>query len=126
MKREKDGEEDLQVDQCSDAVTVSICHGEGAQPKGKALDLPVDLPYSPCLWSCFLGNDRKNGAYKWPKWVSSIILEDLRTPPHGEESAEVARPSFRDASLERCFGYVLPHGDLKEDLGHVGGTMSFA
>jgi len=34
--------------------------GEGAEPEGKALDLPVDLHSHPHLWSWALGSDWKN------------------------------------------------------------------
>lgn len=37
---------------CSDAATVQLCcGGEGTKSKGRALDLPVDLPYYSPLWS---------------------------------------------------------------------------
>ena len=46
---------------CSNADSARIRRGEeGAEPKGKALDLPVDLRSCLHLWSWALGSDRKN------------------------------------------------------------------
>lgn len=43
----------------SDTIAVQMCHGEeGAKPKVKVLDLPVDLHYQFNLWPLDLSNDR--------------------------------------------------------------------
>ena len=50
MEREIDRADRCGV--CSNVDSARIRHGEeGAEPKGKALDLPVDLRSCPHLWS---------------------------------------------------------------------------
>lgn len=47
-------------------------------------------------------------------------------PLRGEEPDEVAQASYQDDSLVRCSGHVPLGGDLRENPGHAGGTMSLS
>ncbi|KAI3352014.1 hypothetical protein L3Q82_020839, partial [Scortum barcoo] len=93
---------------------------EGAESKGEALDLPVNL--------------RSHLTYGHELWGEklSVIREELGVEPL---LLRIERSQLRwlghlfrmppwDASLGRCSRRVPPGGGLGEDPGHAGETMS--
>ncbi|TWW64123.1 hypothetical protein D4764_03G0011310 [Takifugu flavidus] len=82
-----------------------------AEPKGEALDLPVDLCSYPHLWVAGLSlRDRVR---------SSAIREEL-----GVESLLLRVERSQMRWLGHLVRHVPPVGDPREDPGHVGETMS--
>ncbi|KAI3376749.1 hypothetical protein L3Q82_000352 [Scortum barcoo] len=144
---------DRRMDWCSAvrsyAVGVPDRRGEeGAESKGEALDLPVNLrshlTYGHELW-VMTERTRSRIQAAEMSFLRRVAGRSLRdrgeklghsggarsraaAPSHREESAEVAWASVfgcpLDASLGRCSRHVPPGGGLGEDPGHAGETMS--
>ena len=124
---------------CSDTDVVSERCGEGAESKGKALDLPLNLCSYTHLLSWAKGQDRR---CKWSKWVSfsgwlgePLIRDKVRSSVTKEElRVKTLLLHIKRSQLRwlrhvfripwRYFGHVPLERDQEDDPGHTGGTVS--